>query len=155
MPGRRVRRSLVAAAAVGAQLAAPGVLGAQQPSPGQVTGCYVLELGPWQPPLVEANADFHTPPPQFRLRADTIDAIRSRAEPPIRHAHVRGFARAWWEPLPRDSVRIVWSDGFTGAEMRVRLAGDSLVGRVAARTDDVVPGPAPRAQAVARRTDCP
>lgn len=155
MPNRRVRSWLVAAVAVSAQLAAPRLLGAQQPSPGQVTGCYVLELGPWQPQLAEANAEFHTPPPQFRLRADTIDAIRSRAEPPIRHAHVRGFARAWWEPLPRDSVRIVWSDGFTGVEMHARFAGDSLVGRVTARSDDVTPGPVPRAQAVARRTDCP
>src|SRR5688500_4267861 len=84
-------------------------------------GCYELKVGPWTPPL--GTPQFSTPPDTIQLLADSsYERPRpgwKRASPPIRHAHSRGRERVLWTVLDPLSFRVVWSDGFTGADLRL------------------------------------
>ena len=60
---------------------------------------------------------------------------------------------AYWAPLAADSVRIVWSDGTAGAELRARLDGETLRGSVATFPDDER-RPVQRTTVTRRRVRC-
>jgi hypothetical protein len=132
-------------------------------------GCYRLAVGDWEPALQIVDAHYHTPPAFFLLTDVPSDDARieaSMAYPVIPHST---RSRAWWEELGGDSVRIAWSDGFTGVQLHLRAEGDSLVGTAQATSDlkhvvlttdasgdtiqQVVPSPA--TNAVARPDTCP
>jgi hypothetical protein len=115
----------------------PAALAAQRPlSPRAVAGCYALVLDPWTPAL----PDTRYPTPPARIVLDTLPAegrgaFRVRpapGTPPGPHGS------ASWAPLPAssDSLRILWSTGARGVEVRLRAAGGTLRGRAVAFTDE-------------------
>ncbi|HEX2095201.1 MAG TPA: hypothetical protein VHG28_22585 [Longimicrobiaceae bacterium] len=140
----------------------PAPLAAQDPyvlAPGRVAGCYAVTLGPWTPAGAATAA--HTPPRRFVL--DTVAAPEAPAQNSLRVGSFPGdpagpHRLAFWSPLPlrADSLRIVWSTGSEGVELRLQVRGDTLRGRATALVD--APGQArstPTARAVARRiTPC-
>ena len=67
------------------------------------------------------------------------------------------MSSAGWRPVGPDSVMAVWSDGFVGVRLHLRVDGDTLRGLAETFTDVViVEGPPhPQAHVVARRIPCP
>lgn len=148
-------RSLQMAAPVPA--VAPGGEGAalldevrQQPgatlAEATVTGCYALQLGEWSPERSEAEAPYQTPAAVFELTdslgppATTVEGrgtapefeegrllLRPLLEP--RDNWMGGNALAYWVPIPPDSVRLVWSNGYVAVRLELGVRGDTLLGR--------------------------
>jgi hypothetical protein len=85
-------------------------------------GCYRIELGPWTPALA-SSAQFHTPPSRFRLLTDSSSAYGRdswyQVTPAIVHQYSRDRARAAWSVTDSSGFRVLWSDGFTGADLRL------------------------------------
>lgn len=131
---------------------------AQTSSQDQLPGCYELKVGPWTPPL-GAAAQFSSPPDTVQLFADSnYERPRSgwkRAGPPIRHGYSRGRERALWTVLDPTSFRVVWSDGFTGADLRLYRSHDAYFGIVRMLSDAIGPEETtPKATVVAKRVEC-
>ena len=120
---RQVANRLPAIVAIllGAGLLAPAPAQAQDTRQ-RFVGCYTIQLGPWTPDIGGAAA-MHTPPARFRLFADTGGRWGGpdwlRASPAILHRYEGGRGSASWTASDSSSIRIVWSDGFTGAELRL------------------------------------
>ena len=138
-------------------LAAATVVAQTSPQKSLV-GCYELKVGPWTPPLGPA-AQFSTPPDTVRLFADSTYEHPQpgwrRAGPPIRHAYSRGRERAVWTALDPTSFRIVWSDGFTGADLRLFRGNDAFFGIIRMLSDAIGPeATTPKATVVAKRVEC-
>ena len=133
---------------------------AQGPGRESLVGCYELKVGPWTPPLGGA-AQFSTPPDTVNLSADSTLA-RSlpgwrRATPSIRHAYSRGRERASWMALDSTSFRVLWSDGFTGADLRLFRGNHpgEFFGVIKMLSDAIGPeGFTPKATVVAKRVNC-
>jgi hypothetical protein len=62
------------------------------------------------------------------------------------------MAASW--TMSNDSIRVIWSTGFTGVTLRLVVHGDSLVGVAATFHDNVTPRE-PTAPVVAVRSACP
>jgi hypothetical protein len=144
-----------------AMLSMPGVLSAQgtpvSPDVRALSGCYVVTLGAWSGPLPPTgDALAHTPPMQFRL--DTLTTSRRIGfvvQPTTLVASDRPLTA--WRPIAPDSVRIVWSTGFVGVALHLRVIRDSLIG-LATTFHDYHPAgelPDPTARVVAVRSRCP
>jgi hypothetical protein len=92
-------------------------------------GCYRIEIGPWTPAL-GPSAQFHTPPSSFRLTGDSLASNRRGTSyavtPAIRHEYSRGRGNASWSPADSAGFRVLWSDGFTGAELRLFERGFNI-----------------------------
>ena len=120
--------------------------------------CFELKLGPWTPPIGSA-AQFSTPPDTVELFADSTFARPrpgwKRAEPPIRHNYSRERAVAMWKPIDVTSFRIIWSDGFTGADLRMFAGAGSHFGVIRMLSDAIAPEAlTPKATVVANRVKC-
>jgi hypothetical protein len=127
-----------------------------------LVGCYRIELGEWMP-NDHPEREHPVPPPRtFRILADVgterLERGRALVRPLLR---ARDGGGAYWERVGPDSVRIVWSTAFWGADLQMRIAGESLRGVATSWTDvmyvnhDGTPFPGLRAEAVARRVRCP
>ena len=121
----------------------------------QVSGCYQLTVSEWNPPL-GGDKDYHSIPTLIRL--DTVAAFRTGrvVEPDIAYPMSRpmpGFPR--WEILG-DTVHIAWTSGFAATVVRLTAQGQDLGGWAEASSDAIPSGKPnwPRANVVARRTDC-
>ena len=120
--------------------------------------CFELKLGPWTPPI-GGNAEFSTPPDTVKLLADSADSKAGlagrRASPAIRHRYANGRERAIWTPLDSTSFRIVWTDGLTGADLRLFSGRGAYFGVIRALSDRIVPeAAAPKATVVATKVEC-
>ena len=120
--------------------------------------CFELKLGPWTPPI-GGNAQFSTPPDTVKLLAEAATPnARSdwmRATPAIRHIYPNGREQARWMWLDSTSFRIVWSDGLTGADLRLFNGRGAYYGVVRALSDYIRPeASAPKATVVATRVEC-
>ena len=120
--------------------------------------CFELKLGPWTPPIGTA-AQFSTPPDTVKLLADSTFANPrpgwKRAEPPIHHRYANGRESAMWKPIDITSVHIVWSDGFTGADLRLFAGSGSHFGVIRMLSDAIAPEAyTPKATVVAHRVKC-
>lgn len=100
-------------------------------APPGFVGCWALALSPWTP-AAELGTDsvFITPPARIELTADSsIDArptgLVVRPAPGTR-ATIHRFV--YWERLGPDSLRIVFSTGFSGVLMRLARSGETLRG---------------------------
>lgn len=141
---------------------APNVSAAQGPR-ASVAGCYRIELGPWTPPL-GASAQFHTPPERFRLSVDSTSSFGPgwfQVTPLIEHTYSRNRARGGWSPMDSSGLRVLWSDGFTGADLRLFNRGFALgksqefFGVIQALSDAIGPiETVPKASVTAWRTEC-
>jgi hypothetical protein len=125
-------------------------------APPGIAGCYRLALGEWSRPL-GGNALYHAIPSIVRL--DTARAMRGgwRALPDIRYPtpnRLRGTP-SW--TAPRDTVEIMWSNGFQSTTLRLgRHGAKELRGTAVVWSDANEFGTdLPRAKVVARRTACP
>lgn len=131
---------------------------AQEVRADRLPACYELKLGPWTPALAGARP-FSTPPDTLQLFDEAPDRYPQpgwkRAGPPIRHAYSGGRERAVWRRLDSASVRVIWSDGFTGAELRLYHGSDAHYGLVRAVSDARGPeATTPQATVVAKQVAC-
>lgn len=120
-----------------------------------LSGCYDLTVSEWSRPL-GGDKGFHTIPTSIRL--DTVAALRGGRVivPDISYPigrSMRGMPR--WEILG-DTVRIVWSNGFSPTIVRLTKKGRELRGWAEASSDAIPPGKPnwPRAKVAARRIAC-
>ena len=136
-----------------AMLAVPATLGAQA---GGWTACYDVTLEGWNRPIGGDSVIF-TPPPRILLdsvrSADLVlgaGELRVRpapASPPSRHRF------AAWMPVGADSVRMLWSTGFAGVQIRAARTPDGFRGRAESHID-VMGTPPYTADAIGVRVDC-
>jgi hypothetical protein len=151
-------RSLLIAAAV---LAPTTSLRAQQID--AVAGCYNVETGRWTGPFPSGWPEVHQPPARIRLdsahaRFFTNDTSFRRLDPDIAViAEVRamrsGAPPPVWQLRGRDSLSMLWTTGFAGVRVTVRLRTDSLPGTAHA-FHDVIGPVQPTAPVLLRRAPC-
>ena len=132
--------------------------GAQQAPKVEAPACYELTFGPWTPALGGAR-QLSTPPDTLELFDDANYLYPrpgwKRAGPPIVHAYSRGRERAYWMSLDSTSFRVIWSDGFTGADLRMYQGSDAYFGLIRALSDAIGPeATIPKATVVGRRIAC-
>jgi hypothetical protein len=117
--------------AIAAILVTASAAGAQSV---QFPGCFDVRLGIWSP-VVELRGDslYAAPPPRVHL--DTIQGIgtldRSRGfdlkAAPRAVPSVHRYS--WWERIAHDSLVLVWSNGFSGLNMRLQMQPAVLQGK--------------------------
>ena len=120
--------------------------------------CFELRLGPWTP-AIGAAAQFSTPPDTVKLLPDSAlskpFAGWKLATPAIHHMYANGRERALWRALDTLSFRVLWSDGFTGADLRLFKGTDSYFGIIRALSDAIAPeAQTPKATVVAKQVRC-
>jgi hypothetical protein len=137
---------------LGAKTAA---LGQERPS-NPVVGCYLLELGSWNPALSSGNAPYQTPPELIRLSMEVGEGVFERgrwlARPLIPHGRTPS---GYWERLGPDSVAVTWTNGFAGVRLHLGFDEESLQGIAQAFTDVSDGSVPPQADVSARPTACP
>src|SRR6266404_154008 len=104
-----------------------------------LSGCYELTVSEWNRPL-GGDEGFHAIPTSIRL--DTVPALRGGrvVTPDISYPmgrSMRGLPR--WEILG-DTVRIVWSNGFSPTIVRLTEKGQELSGWAEATSDAIPAG---------------
>lgn len=103
-------------------------------APLSLAGCYDLHLGEWGPgPLPGADSLYMALPPRIRLdtlpaqgwmsRTGAYQAGPAPGAMPSVHDIVN------WEPIAGDSIRVIWSTGFSGVTLVFAHDEDVLVGR--------------------------
>jgi len=130
---------------------------AVSPAASQVAGCYVLELGPWQPTIEHESsdpADF-SPPRIVRLTSRRGTKTFEAHGFIVRPAH--GISKSvhsesWWQLEKSGSIGIWWTTGFGGLSMSVRQTADGLEGE--ARTFTDYSRPVQTAHVFARQRPC-
>jgi hypothetical protein len=149
-----LNRLIIASFPIAYALVNPSLL-AQALSYKQLSGCYELTVSEWNRPL-GGDEGFHTIPTSIRL--DTVPALRGGrvVAPDISYPmgrSMRGLPR--WEVLG-DTVRILWSNGFSPTIVRLAKKGQDLSGWAEATSDAIPAGKPnwPRAKVVARRIEC-
>ena len=132
--------------------------------PTKVVGCYDF-VDPESFGWMEMNASRVVSPasPRVELRGDAAQrslehrafAVRVPAQRDARARERWEGSSYWWMPA-RDSVTIVWNDGFGGREFHMKVQVDSLIGFALDRGDSHVAGEPPpiRRQQVAVRVAC-
>lgn len=134
----------------------------------EIPGCYTFAPYAWSNRLDRSAMGLHTPPDTFRIYA-TRGPKRGKAQvsyetnqllvrPRMAKPEFGGklaVPAAFWYKGNADSVHIVWTNGFTGAEVTARYIGDRLEGRLTAVSDEVDQTPSPHAHVVINRVHCP
>jgi len=126
----------------------------------EFAGCYSLEFGPWIPSEMLGHGVHGIVPDRIRLdtvRGDT--ATRSVRDGGLfefsQHLIRPGWwGSAYWEPITRDRVQLIWNTGFNGVGLDLRRHGGELRGKATGHTDVGGPWPEPRARVRARPIDC-
>ena len=118
-----------------------------------IAGRYLLTLSEWSRPL-GTNAAYHAIPTDVLL--DTI-AVRGgwKVSPDIKYPYPHRFPAPRWT-FVRDTVQIMWSNGFQPTILRlVRNNANELRGEAVVRSDANEYGDnLPRAEVTARRIAC-
>ena len=120
-----------------------------------ISGCYFLVIDDWDRSL-HGDSAYHTLPKMVSL--DTTPASRGGRvlSPDISYPFPHRFPGVpRWE-IVGDTVRLVWSDGFSPTFVWLRSVDDHLQGYAEARSDAIPPGEPkwPRAAVAAYRTKC-
>lgn len=136
---------------------APTISGAQSGALNYqlVSGCYVLVVNDWDRSL-QGDSAYHTFPKMVSL--DTAPASRGGRvlAPDISYPRPHRFPGVpRWEILG-DTVRLLWSNGFTPTLVWLRRVNDRLEGYAEAQSDAIPAGEPkwPRATVTAYRTKC-
>ena len=120
----------------------------------RVLGCWIVQLGQWQPTMAyEADSIFVTPPAKIEFKEEGGQEGRYRwpvlpangAEPSIHNI-------AYFQAIGTDSLMIVWSTGYSGLFMRLAVAEDTLRGT--AKTFWDFDRPQQTASVILVRIDC-
>jgi hypothetical protein len=142
--------------------AAPRALIAQtalrDPRVSAYAGCYTVTRVRWSAGVDSARVSTaQTPPSTFRLDTLTV-AARGGTGFVVIPTNLVASTRTLtaWQPLPNDSVRVVWSTGFVGVALRLGARGDTLTGHVTTFHDDISTDdpPNPSAEIIAIRVRC-
>lgn len=146
-PGRLVRL-----AAVCAML--PIALAAQAGP--AAPACYGLDVGPWRPPFGR-DSIFHRIPRIIRLDTTTIRAGARRLEPNMDYPGGGRFPGTPRWGASGDTIRLMWSNGFTPTPVVLVRRSASFVGEAIAESDahSLPESPRPRASVTARPIGCP
>lgn len=117
--------------------------------------CYGLEVGMWRPAL-RTDAPYHRLPAIVRL--DTLRWPRTgwHLEPDMKYPGARRFPETpRWEAAG-DTIKLVWSNGFTPTRVSLVRDGPVLKGEAVAETDvhELVDSPRPRAAVTAHPVAC-
>jgi hypothetical protein len=149
-------------AGIGLFLATTIAAESQDPQASALTrGCFQLELGTWSHVFPSGMPEVHVPPDIIRF--DTVEVTFPRSHPDDKHRlhpnvpSIAASRRPWdpsWMRTAPDSVRLVWTTGFSGVMLDLAVRGDSLFGVATARYDVVGP-PVPRASVTGWRVECP
>lgn len=103
-------------------LAILGLIGCEEstsePAFEEAAGCYDLTLGAWNGQADEVLVLPQTIELRDELGTDGMENGR-RLVRPFPDTDNRSYPWAFWEPLASDSIRVIWSTGFTGIGMRV------------------------------------
>jgi hypothetical protein len=123
----------------------------------QGPSCYRLTVGPWRPAL-GADTAYHRLPSVIRLDTLAWDAKGRHLSPRMTYPSGAsfGFPRTpRWE-ASGDTVRLIWSNGFTPTIVTLVRTGAILVGEAVAESDDhpVPAPPLPRATVTAEPISC-
>jgi hypothetical protein len=112
---------------------------AQEPLSGssaleRTVGCYALELGPWSGPFTSGYPSHHRPPAELELDSAVNRLQYSESGIPVSRRLRSRPTLTWatfyagWHLVGDDSLVVSWSTGFTGLELRLGLAPDTLGG---------------------------
>lgn len=125
-------------------------------APESIEGCYELALSDWQPNLkLGEDVIFITPPHRIQLFAEPgkegweSNGYIVKPAPGVRASIHRG---AWWLPKGPTTIEIVWTTGFSGLSMSLKLEGSELRGKAFSSWD--FDRTKQTAEVVARRVDC-
>jgi hypothetical protein len=124
--------------------------------PENIQGCYELTLSAWRPNLnLGGDAVFVTPPHRIQLFAERgtqgweskgyVVKPAPGAEPSIH----RG---SFWSPKSSQSIEIVWTTGFSGLVMVLKIVGTDLRGEAQSFWD--FPRRRQKADVIARKVEC-
>lgn len=146
---------VAAALVISAMLANFEPLNAQESQP-STPACYALEVGEWQPPRLEGNEPYQSPPLRFMLHDSTGTSVFERGKKVVRPVIPHGRTpSAFWEQIGSDSVRVMWTNGFAGVTMRLEIVPEGLRGTARAFTDVRIEGKKdPTAAVAAEAIEC-
>jgi hypothetical protein len=86
-------------------------------------GCYDITLGAWDQPPEEGVLPV---PGRIILKeergTDVLETDRMLVRP-YPESEPRSYRWSWWEPFEGDSIRLVWSTGFSGIQMALGRSG--------------------------------
>src|SRR5688500_361371 len=126
------------------------------PAPADLVGCYALEVSEWSPPI-GADSLYYRIPPVVRFDSAQAEGrggwvlAPNIGYPGRRRPPIPDIPR--WE-VARDTVRLVWSNGFSSTIVTLLRDDASLVGEAIARNDFTDGRPAARATVRALRQTC-
>lgn len=129
----------------------------QSVKPETVHGCYELTLSKWRPTvqLGEEDAREITPPSSIQLISELgtqgweANRYVVKPAPGVAASVHRG---SYWLPKGPHSIEIVWTTGFSGLVMGLRVEGDELLGKAKSFWD--FPRKKQTADVVARKVEC-
>jgi hypothetical protein len=133
-------------------------------APVDIAGCYALSVGAWSTPL-GGDEGYHDIPGLVRLDTARVETPRgfetprgwtlspNIAYPTSGRMTFPGTPR--WE-VSADTIRLIWSNGFSPTIITLQRTDSALVGEAIAETDahPIPEPPRPRASVVARRRPC-
>jgi hypothetical protein len=113
--------------------------------------CFNVSLGAWAPDLPEPLPPL---PAVIRLTDSLgVDGLESGRKQVLSvPAENAGYRWAWWEQSSTDSLRVVFSTGFTGVTLLLARGGDDFEGAAGAFFDFT--SESPSATARLTRTGC-
>jgi hypothetical protein len=124
--------------------------------PESVEGCYELTVSAWQPALkLGEDSEFVTPPHRIQLFAERrsqgfeSEGYIVKPAPGVAPSIHRG---SYWSPKDSRSIEIVWTTGFSGLVMALKIEGTDLQGQ--AQTFWDFPRPRQKADVVAHKVEC-
>jgi len=124
--------------------------------------CYRLIRGPWSPLITEGqDSVLHTPPPIALLtpypRQDYGNGWRVALGYSIGDSVVAFLNTQFggWRPIPGDSIKLSFGDGFEGVGITLAVAPDTLRGLMINYRDYGPSADYPRAPIIALPVKCP
>ena len=106
----------------------------------RAVGCYVIDVGEWDPARHEFERSAQTPPSRIELLAERGTLAFENDQLLLRPVLGQrgGWGRdamAYWRAAGRDTLALVWTNGYIGVDMRLGLRGDSIRGEATTFTD--------------------
>jgi hypothetical protein len=124
--------------------------------PDAVQGCYELTISAWRPNLnIGEDKVFITPPHRIQLFAEKgtrgweAEGYIVKAAPGVTPSIHRG---SYWRPKKAPWIEIVWTTGFSGLFMALKVENDEMRGEARSFWD--FDREQQKADVVARKVDC-